>query len=83
MIVTPGPAPTDHQALKPANRAVEAPAPLTPEERRHESDLGQQMLRAPDGHLVPLKRVASVTRETGQPEIDRENLARSGPGAGR
>lgn len=33
-------------------------------------------LRAPDGHLVPLKRIASVQTLTGQPQIDREDLKR-------
>ncbi len=30
-------------------------------------------LRAPDGHILPLKRVASVHIVTGQPQVDREN----------
>jgi CzcA family heavy metal efflux pump len=33
-------------------------------------------LRAPDGHLFPLTRVATVTTVTGQPEINRDNLKR-------
>jgi CzcA family heavy metal efflux pump len=49
---------------------------LPPAARRHDSDIGGLMLRAADGHLVPLKRVAAVTPENGQPEINRENLAR-------
>jgi CzcA family heavy metal efflux pump len=31
-------------------------------------------LRAPDGHVFPLSRVASVVTENGQPQISRENL---------
>jgi multidrug efflux pump subunit AcrB len=31
-------------------------------------------IRAPDGHVFPLSRVASLTAETGQPQISRENL---------
>ena len=31
-------------------------------------------LRAPDGHLVPLKRFATIDVVTGQPEITREDL---------
>ena len=31
-------------------------------------------IRAPDGHVFPLGRVASVTAVTGQPQISRENL---------
>jgi CzcA family heavy metal efflux pump len=30
-------------------------------------------LRAPDGHILPLTRVASVSIVTGQPQVDREN----------
>ncbi|MHB1035259.1 MAG: efflux RND transporter permease subunit [Pirellulales bacterium] len=33
-------------------------------------------LRAPDGHLFPLTRVATVKTITGQPEITRDNLKR-------
>lgn len=31
-------------------------------------------VRAPDGHVFPLSRVASVVTENGQPQISRENL---------
>jgi CzcA family heavy metal efflux pump len=34
------------------------------------------LLRAPDGHLFPLGRVATISAETGQPEISREDLRR-------
>jgi CzcA family heavy metal efflux pump len=34
------------------------------------------LLRAPDGHLFPLSRVATISSETGQPEISREDLRR-------
>jgi CzcA family heavy metal efflux pump len=34
------------------------------------------LLRAPDGHLFPLKRVATLVPLNGQPEIMRENLKR-------
>ncbi|MCX5654244.1 MAG: efflux RND transporter permease subunit, partial [Planctomycetota bacterium] len=33
-------------------------------------------LRAPDGHVFPLKRVAAITPITGQPQIMRDNLRR-------
>ncbi|MDE1999546.1 MAG: efflux RND transporter permease subunit, partial [Burkholderiales bacterium] len=49
---------------------VEAKQRATPEE------LGQLMLRAPDGHLFPLRRVATIKPITGQPQITRENLKR-------
>ncbi len=42
--------------------------------RNTEPDIGQLQLRAPDGHLFPLKRVATFDTVTGQPEISRENL---------
>ncbi len=51
--------------------------------RRHDSDLARLMLRAPDGHLVPLGRVAKVVAVSGQPQIDRENLKRMLPVTGR
>ncbi len=40
------------------------------------SDLGRLRLRAPDGHIFPLQRVASLQMVTGQPEINREDLKR-------
>lgn len=42
--------------------------------RSNDSDLGNITIKAPDGHLVPLKRVATVDVLTGQAEIARENL---------
>jgi multidrug efflux pump subunit AcrB len=33
-------------------------------------------LRAPDGHQFPLKRIAHISVETGQPQITRDNLKR-------
>ena len=44
------------------------------EKRATAQDLGTLQLRAPDGHLFPLSRVASVTAVTGQPEITGENM---------
>ena len=44
--------------------------------RRTTRDIADLQLRAPDGHLFPLKRVASLAIITGQPEITRENLKR-------
>ncbi|MDB6093905.1 MAG: hypothetical protein JWM32_1467 [Verrucomicrobia bacterium] len=38
--------------------------------------IGDLRLRAPDGHLFPLKRVAQLIPAIGQPEIARENLKR-------
>lgn len=44
--------------------------------RQSTGDLAELNLRAPDGHFFPLKRVATVSILSGQPEIDRENLKR-------
>jgi CzcA family heavy metal efflux pump len=52
---------------------------LPPSVRAHDDDIAKLSLRAPDGHLVPLGRVATVTKVTGQPELTRENLARMVP----
>ena len=38
--------------------------------------LGMLQLQAPDGHWLPLKRIASIRTITGQPQITRENLKR-------
>jgi multidrug efflux pump subunit AcrB len=38
--------------------------------------IGQLELRAPDGHMFPLNRVATFSVSAGQPEITRENLKR-------
>jgi Cu/Ag efflux pump CusA len=49
----------------------------TPRDLRQTTiDLANLPLRAPDGHLFPLHRVASVSIIAGQPEINRENLKR-------
>ena len=45
-------------------------------QRAMQSDLERLLLRAPDGHRVPLNRVASVVAVSGQPEISRDNLKR-------
>ena len=39
-------------------------------------DMGALLLRAPDGHLFPLRRVASVVAVAGQPQITRDDLKR-------
>jgi CzcA family heavy metal efflux pump len=49
---------------------------IPPENRTAASDLNALQLRAPDGHLFPLRRVAALEPVAGQPEIDRENLTR-------
>ncbi len=47
-----------------------------PELRSSLQSLRELRLRADDGHLVPLKRIASILPVSGQPQIDRENLKR-------
>ena len=44
--------------------------------RDTDTGLLQLPIRAPDGHLFPLQRVATVEAVTGQPQISRENLKR-------
>jgi multidrug efflux pump subunit AcrB len=39
-----------------------------------EAGLADLPVRAPNGHIFPLQRVASLTPVTGQPEISRDNL---------
>ena len=39
-------------------------------------DMGKLLIRAPDGHVFPLKRVAQIVAVSGQPQIKRENLKR-------
>ncbi|MBV6303539.1 efflux RND transporter permease subunit [Candidimonas humi] len=41
-----------------------------------DTQLGQLLVRAPDGHLFPLTRVARLIKVSGQPEIGRDNLKR-------
>jgi CzcA family heavy metal efflux pump len=49
------------------------------EHRRFMSDVARMLLRAPDGHLVVLNRVASLERIVGQPQVVRDNLKRMVP----
>ncbi len=47
----------------------------TPQDiRERVTQIEDLMLRAPDGHLLPLERVASVETVSGQPQSSRENL---------
>lgn len=45
-------------------------------ERSSINALNNLRIRASDGHLVPLKRIAEITTETGQAQIKRDNLKR-------
>jgi multidrug efflux pump subunit AcrB len=44
--------------------------------RRNADDVSAMLIRAPDGHLFPLNRIATVGTVTGQPEIGKEDLKR-------
>ena len=50
-----------------------------PNVRDRVESLPKLMLRAPDGHSLPLSRVAEVTIAVGQPQITREDLAQMIP----
>jgi Cu/Ag efflux pump CusA len=47
---------------------------VPPRYRSSIQDVRRMSIEAPDGHKVPLSRVADVTLVTGQPEITRNNL---------
>ena len=44
--------------------------------RNTDDKLAGLLMRAPDGHLFPLKRVADIKAVSGQPQINRDNLKR-------
>lgn len=44
--------------------------------RNTDGKLANLLMRAPDGHLFPLKRVADIVPVSGQPQINRDNLKR-------
>ena len=46
------------------------------EARARVEQVGELMLKAPDGHLFPLNRIAAVEPQSGQAEIEHENLRR-------
>ena len=58
------------QATKSVGVRVHLPGALTLRERA----LGDVPVRAPDGHLLKLSRVAQIVPVSGQPEISRDNL---------
>jgi len=49
---------------------------VPPALRATEGQIAALWLRAQDGHSFPLRRIASVTTVTGQPQITRDNLKR-------
>ena len=44
--------------------------------RNSDTGLDNLLIRAPDGHIFPLSRVATIQPALGQPQISRENLKR-------
>jgi len=56
------------------NSLVDVRVLLSPADRQYGAQLADLPIRAPDGHLFPLKRVASITAVAGQAEITRRNL---------
>jgi len=49
---------------------------VPPSARDKTNAIDKLWLRAPDGHRLPLKRIAHVSVETGQPQIERDSLKR-------
>ena len=49
---------------------------LDADERSSILDVSSLRLKAPDGHTIPLSRIASIERISGEPQITRENLKR-------
>jgi CzcA family heavy metal efflux pump len=47
---------------------------LNPTLRRRDEDISKLPIRASDGHIFPLERVATLSTEVGQPEVHRSNL---------
>src|SRR5580692_8424971 len=47
---------------------------LHPTMRRRDQDIAKLPIRASDGHIFPLDRVATIAPEVGQPEVHRSNL---------
>lgn len=45
-------------------------------QRATDTQVGELAIRAPDGHLFPLRRVATIAAVSGQPQIARDNLKR-------
>ena len=49
---------------------------LPPGMRRYDDQLATLPIRGPDGHVFALGRIATITPAPGEPEIERQNLAR-------
>jgi len=60
--------------IQKGNKFVAVRATLPGKLRETTEQIGRLLLRAPDGHVFPLKRVASVQKVVGQPQITRDDL---------
>ena len=49
---------------------------IPPEARATQAQVGELTLKAADGHSFPLRRIASIAMQSGQAEIQREDLRR-------
>ncbi|WP_298691326.1 efflux RND transporter permease subunit, partial [uncultured Sphingomonas sp.] len=61
-------------ALPQANKVVDVRVRLPNATTITQDELGRLPIRAADGHIFPLSRVADIRVVTGQPQISRENL---------
>ena len=60
--------------LAQASKAIDVRVRLPNARSMSEAELARLPIRAGDGHIFPLSRVATVQSVTGQPQISRENL---------
>ncbi len=60
--------------LPESNKEIGVRVMVPPALRTREEQLADLPIRAPDGHLFPLGRIATLTWVSGQPELTRENL---------
>jgi multidrug efflux pump subunit AcrB len=61
-------------SLPQTTKAVDVRVRLPGATNMSQAELAHLPIRAPDGHIFPLLRVADITAVTGQPQISRENL---------
>jgi multidrug efflux pump subunit AcrB len=61
-------------SLPQADKVVDVRVRLPDAATITQDELSRLPIRAPDGHIVTLDRVATITTVTGQPQISRENL---------
>ena len=74
--VTAAMAGTSATRIAQSPKTIDVRVTLQGSEQSTVAALAQLPLRASDGHLLPLDRVASVVPVSGQPQINRENLQR-------